>query len=71
MKTFFVVHSSRRKLTKQRKAMIDMGNLDEDYIEDLKIGLPRTCGVGIGIDRLAMIRSGLTDIRDVIAFPAY
>ncbi len=54
----------------QQTAMEAMGNLDEDYIEDLKIGLPRTCGVGIGIDRLVMMRCGLSDIRDVIAFPA-
>lgn len=55
----------------QQAAMQAIGNVDEDYIEDMKIGLPRTCGIGIGIDRLAMIRCGSTDIKDVVAFPAY
>ena len=55
----------------QHAAMQSIGNVDEDYIEDMKIGLPRTCGIGLGIDRLAMIRCGLNDIRDAIAFPAH
>lgn len=64
-------YSEQNDWKAQQAAMQAMGNLDEDYIEDLKIGLPRTCGVGIGVDRLAMIRCGVNDIRDVIAFPAY
>lgn len=64
-------YSEQNDWKAQQAAMVALGNLDEDYIEDLKIGLPRTCGVGIGIDRLAMMRCGVTDIKDVIAFPAY
>jgi lysyl-tRNA synthetase class 2 len=59
----------RDQMELKKKGYEEGENVDENFIEALKYGLPPTAGWGMGIERLAMILTDQYSIKEVIPFP--
>jgi lysyl-tRNA synthetase class 2 len=65
----------QRRRFEQQAVELERGDeeaqpFDEGFIEALEQGMPPTGGVGLGVDRLAMILTGAKSLREVVLFPA-
>jgi lysyl-tRNA synthetase class 2 len=58
-----------QQLKERERGDDEAHQMDEDYIRALSYGMPPAGGVGVGIDRLTMLFTNSTSIRDVILFP--
>lgn len=58
-----------QQLSERERGDSEAHQMDEDYIRALSYGMPPAGGVGVGIDRLAMLLTNSQSIRDIILFP--
>ncbi|MCK4517394.1 lysine--tRNA ligase [Candidatus Babeliales bacterium] len=59
----------RQQASRKESGDEEAHHYDADYIKALEYGLPPTVGVGVGIDRLVMLLTNTTSIKDIILFP--
>lgn len=59
----------KERFNEQLKADAGIKTIDEDFVRALEYGMPPAGGLGIGIDRLAMLLANCDSIKDVILFP--
>ena len=58
-----------KQLQEKKMGNLEVSALDDNYLLALEHGLPPTGGIGFGIDRLVMLLTNQSNIRDVILFP--
>jgi len=58
-----------QQLSMKEEGAEEFMEMDEDFIEALKTGMPPTGGMGLGIDRMVMLFADKSSIKDVILFP--
>ena len=58
----------RERFVKSRIAQKEVGVLDEKFLAQLEVGLPPAGGIALGVDRLVMLATGSTDLKQIISF---